>query len=202
MLSYFKIPRSHSLMFMLQLFALLRRIAEPIPFLPPSFTPPQISLFWETSIAITPSGTQKVVLTPDREEVFNWVISSDLLLLNNPNIPTLTRSFSGSLYSPDIFFAPSSFALSCSWEVLQDLGSNHLPILLTVPLSLLFRPNEHHPSFNSQKARWNDILLRLSLSFCRGILVSFSFLCCCSLYFSDTKCGQIFHFFRPHQTPS
>ena len=31
-------------------------------------------------------------------------------------------------------------------------------------------------------------LLLLSLSFCRGILVSFSFLCCCSLYFSGTEC--------------
>ena len=37
---------------------------------------------------------------------------------------------------------------------------------------------------------------------CRGILVSFSFLCCCSLYLSGTECGQIFHSFRPHQTPS
>ena len=26
------------------------------------------------------------------------------------------------------------------------------------------------------------------MSFCRGIFVSFSFLCCCSLYFSDTEC--------------
>ena len=26
------------------------------------------------------------------------------------------------------------------------------------------------------------------MSFCRGILVSFSFLCCCSLYSSDTEC--------------
>ena len=34
------------------------------------------------------------------------------------------------------------------------------------------------------------------------ILVSFSFLCCCSLYLSDFACGQIFHSFRPHQTPS
>ena len=34
---------------MLQLFALLRRIAEPIPFLPPFFNPPEISLFWKTS---------------------------------------------------------------------------------------------------------------------------------------------------------
>ena len=64
MLSYFKIPRSHSLVFVLQLFTLLGRIAEPIPFLPPSFTPPEISLFWKTSIAITPSGTQKAVPTP------------------------------------------------------------------------------------------------------------------------------------------
>ena len=37
-------------------------------------------------------------------------------------------------------------------------------------------------------------LLRLSLFFCRGILVFFCFLCycCCSLHFSDTEFGQIF----------
>ena len=64
MLSYFKIPCSHSLVLMVQLFALLRRIAEPIPFLPPSFTTPEISLFWDTSIAIIPSATPKVVSTP------------------------------------------------------------------------------------------------------------------------------------------
>ena len=40
------------------------------------------------------------------------------------------------------------------------------------------------------------------LSICRGILVSFSFLCSCSLYLSGNECGQIFHSFRPHQTPS
>ena len=63
-LSYFKIPRCHSLVFMLLVFALLRRIAEPIPFLPPSFTSPEIFLSLEASIAITPSGAQKVVPTP------------------------------------------------------------------------------------------------------------------------------------------
>ena len=39
--------------------------------------------------------------------------------------------------------------------MLQDLGSDHLPILLSVPLSLVFLPNEHPPSFNFQKARWD-----------------------------------------------
>ena len=91
--------------------------------------------------------------------MFDWVISFELLPLNDPDIPTLSRLFSGSRYSSDIFFAPSSLALSCFWEMLQDLGSDHLPILLTAPLSLLFRPNEHHPSFNFQKACWNDFLL-------------------------------------------
>ena len=40
--------------------------------------------------------------------------------------------------------------------MLQDLGSDHLPILLSIPLSPVFRPNERPPSFKFQKARWDD----------------------------------------------
>ena len=40
--------------------------------------------------------------------------------------------------------------------MLQNLGSDHLPILLSVPLSPVFGPNERSLSFNFQKARWND----------------------------------------------
>ena len=39
--------------------------------------------------------------------------------------------------------------------MLQDLGSDHLPIHLSLPLSPVYRPNERPPSFNFQKARWN-----------------------------------------------
>ena len=39
--------------------------------------------------------------------------------------------------------------------MLQDLGSDHLPILLSVRLSPVFRPNERPPSFNFQKACWD-----------------------------------------------
>ena len=39
--------------------------------------------------------------------------------------------------------------------MLQNLGSDHLPILLSVPLSPVFRPNEGPPSLNFQKARWD-----------------------------------------------
>ena len=41
-------------------------------------------------------------------------------------------------------------------EVLLDLGSNHLLILLSVSLSQVFCHNERPPSFNFQKARWDD----------------------------------------------
>ena len=80
------------------------------------------------------------------EEVFDWVISSDLLPLNDPDTPILLHRPSGSRSSPDIFFVPSTLAFSCSWEVLQDLGSDHLPILLSIPLSPVFRPNKSPPS--------------------------------------------------------
>ena len=36
--------------------------------------------------------------------------------------------------------------LSYSWEVLQDLFSDRLPILLTIPFSPVFCPNERPPS--------------------------------------------------------
>ena len=92
---------------------------------------------------------------PLGEEVFNWAISSDLLALNNPDTPTLFHRSSGSRSSPDISFAPSSLALSCSWEVLQDLRSDHLPIVLSIPFSPVYRPNERPPFFNFKKARWD-----------------------------------------------
>ena len=92
---------------------------------------------------------------PPGEKVFDWVISSDLLPLNDPDTPTLLHRSSSSRSFPDISFAPSSLALSCSWEVLQDLGSDHQPILLSIPFSPVLRPNERPPSFKFQKARWD-----------------------------------------------
>ena len=88
---------------------------------------------------------------PCGEEVFDWVISSDLLSLNDPDTPTLLHRS-----SPDISFAPFTLAFSRSWEVLQNLGSDHLPILLSVPLTPVFHPNERPPSFNFQETRWDD----------------------------------------------
>ena len=140
--------------------------------MPPLFAPPTDGRTDSFSPSILPSSRNLFILgdfnchhplwdsrgtsDPRGEEVFDWVISSDLLPLNDPNTPTLLHRSSGSRSSPDISFAPSTLAFSCSWEVLQDLGSDHLPILLSIPLSPVFHPNERPPSFNFQKARWDD----------------------------------------------
>ena len=87
---------------------------------------------------------------------FNRVTFYDILPLNDFDIPTLLHRSSCSRSYPDIFFALFSLALSCSWEVLQNLGSDHLPILLTVPFSPVFRPNERLPSLNFWKAHQDD----------------------------------------------
>ena len=66
-----------------------------------------------------PLWDSKGISDPCKEEVVDWVISSDLLPLNDPETPTLLHRSSSSRSSSDIFFAPSSLALSCSCEMLQ-----------------------------------------------------------------------------------
>ena len=99
------------------------------------------------------------------EKVFDWVICSDLLLLTDHDTATLLHRSSGSHSSPDISFAPSSLALSCSWEVLQDLGSDHLPILLSISLSLRsFAPTSVSLPSIFRKLAGMTLLLTLTLT--------------------------------------
>ena len=149
-----------SLLSFLNVYALLfappRPMTELTLFLPPFFPPPEIPSFWGNFNCHHPLWDSRVTSNLRREEVFDWVIFSDLLPLNDPETLTLLHRSSGSRSSPDLSFDPSSLALSCLWEVLQDLGSDHLPIFLPVPLFVVFLPNECPPSFNFQKACWDD----------------------------------------------
>ena len=148
-------PRSLFSMYAPLLFAPPQRMAKPIPSLPPFFPPPEISSFWGTSIAITPSGTQEVLPTPAGRKYSTGsslpTSSSPSTTLAHPLFSVAPLAVAPLLTSP---FLPSTLAYSCSWEVLQNLGSDHLPIFLSVPLSPVYRPNE--PCFNFQKARWDN----------------------------------------------
>ena len=72
-------------------------MAEPTPFLPPFFPPPEIFSFWGTSIAITHSGTQKVSSTPMERK---YLTGSSLL----------TSSHSITLTHPSFYIAPLEVA--------------------------------------------------------------------------------------------
>ena len=75
-------------MFMLPLFALLHRMAEPTPFFPPFFPPPEI--FSAGFQLPSPPKRVKSISDPRWEKVFDWIISSNLLTFNDPDIPTFT----------------------------------------------------------------------------------------------------------------
>ena len=126
----------------------------------PSILPSSINLFLLGDFnCLYPLWDSRGTSDPRGEEVFDWVISSDLPL-NDPDTPTLLHRSSGSRSSPDISFAPSTLAFSCSWEVLQDLGSDHLPILLSVPVSGL-SPQRASPflQFSESSLGWVCLLL-------------------------------------------
>ena len=131
---------------------------------------------------------------------FDRVTSSDLLLLNDFDIPTLLDRSSGSRSSPNISFALFSLALSCSWEVLQNLCSNHLPILLTLSLSLVFRPNERLPSLNFQKARQDDFAFYFNSHCPSAEEYSSLFLCFAAVLFTSLTLNALLTIWCSGQT--
>ena len=81
------------------------------------------------------------------KDMFDWLLSSDLLPLNNPEHHTLLHRATGNRSSPDLSLVPARIASKCTWQTLPDLGSDHLPISITIPTSPLInsihRPPPH-----------------------------------------------------------
>ena len=181
------------------LFAPPQWMVESTPFLPPFFPPPEISSFLETSIAITPSGTQEVPPTPTGRKYLTGsflLTPSPSMTLTHPPFSIAPMAVALLLISPLIlllllFLAPGRCFTTWVLTIYQFFYLS-LSLWSFAPMSAPFL------QFSESSLGW----LCLSLSFSRGILVSFCFLCCCSLYLFDFECGQIFHSFRPHQTPS
>ena len=92
---------------------------------------------------------------PLGNDLFRWITSSGLEILNDPASPTLLHHSTGSRSSPDISLAPASLAPHCEWRTLPGLGSDHLPIEIVLPLSPVRHPNTRPPKFNYKKASWD-----------------------------------------------
>ena len=79
------------------------------------------------------------------KDLFDWLLSSDLLPLNNPKHHTLLHCATRNRSSPDLSLVPAQIASKCTWQTLPDLGSDHLPISITIPTSPLINSFHHSP---------------------------------------------------------
>ena len=90
--------------------------------------------------------------------LFDWLLSSDLLPINNPEHYTLLHRATGNRSYPDLSLVPAQIASKCTWQTLPDLGSDHLPISIAIPTSPIINSFHRPPSFNYNKALWYDYL--------------------------------------------
>ena len=57
--------------------------------------------------------------------------------------------------SPDVSLASASLITSTNWQTKTNLGSNHLPILISLQMDHTINPIPHRTSFNLKKANWD-----------------------------------------------
>ena len=121
-------------------------MAELTPFLLPFFPSPEISSFWGTSIAITPLVLKRYFRPLQRGNIR----LGDLFWPPPLQWPWHTHRFTSLLWQSLLSWHLLCSLLSCLFLLLGGaLGPKfgQLPILLSAPLSPVFRPNKHpHPS--------------------------------------------------------
>ena len=57
--------------------------------------------------------------------------------------------------SPDVSLASASLITSTNWQTKTKLGSDHLPILISLQMEHTINPIPHRTSFNLKKANWD-----------------------------------------------
>ena len=102
-----------------------------------------------------PTWDRLIFPNPLGNDLFCWITSSGLEILNDPASPTLLHHSTGSRSSPDILLAPASLAPHCEWRTLHGLGSDHLPIGIVLPFFPVRQPNTRPPKFNYKKTSWD-----------------------------------------------
>ena len=102
-----------------------------------------------------PTWDRLIPPNPLGNDLFRWITSSGLEILNDPASLTLLHHSTGSRSSFDISLAPASLTSHCERRTLPGLGSDHLPIEIVLPLSPVRHPNTRPPKFNYKKASWD-----------------------------------------------
>ena len=88
------------------------------------------------------------------EDVIN---STNLLLLQNKDSPTtFFHRPSGACTRPDQTLISADLQEQCSWDVLDDLGSDHLPILISIKMERVKGKPTRKTAWNYSKADWDE----------------------------------------------
>jgi exonuclease III len=67
----------------------------------------------------------------EAEDLEDWCVRNNFQIINSGE-PTHVNRGSGNKNAPDISITHESLTDSCKWEVLEDLSSDHCPIVVTV----------------------------------------------------------------------
>ena len=87
------------------------------------------------------------------EDIVN---STNLILLQNKDSPpTFFHRPSGALTRPDSRLVSADLHDKCSWRVSDDLGSDHLPIIISIDLERERGRPRGRPAWNYSKADWD-----------------------------------------------
>ena len=81
----------------------------------------------------------------------NVVSGSNFCILNWDSPPRLP----GNASSPDVSLASAPLITSTNWQTKTNLGSDHLPILISLQMDHTINPITHRTRFNLKKANWD-----------------------------------------------
>ena len=83
----------------------------------------------------------------------NMISGSNFGILNR-DLPTRLPG-NANQSSPDVSLASASLITSTNWQTKTNIGSDHLPILISWQMDLTINPIPHRTSFNLKKANWD-----------------------------------------------
>ncbi|PAA62320.1 hypothetical protein BOX15_Mlig029675g1 [Macrostomum lignano] len=87
--------------------------------------------------------------------LLDWSIDTQLEILNDGS-PTRVNKATGGESSPDVSFASSKLASKCTWQVSDDLGSDHTPIVIRLDLKVRTLPKaQSRLIWRKQGVDWN-----------------------------------------------
>ena len=89
-----------------------------------------------------------------RDAPYLRMISGSNFVILNRDSPT-RQPGNGNPYSQDVSLASASLITSTNWQTNTNLGSDHLPILISLQMDFTINPIPHRTSFNLKKVNWD-----------------------------------------------